>query len=1602
MYDNNDLLGREKLCGLILNAVDLYKKASKKRKDFDTTLNDALQRAEKIRDDNIASANTRCRSEKDNAKNNTEVYLQSMFINKMDTYYAKNNELLRSDETYNYFFSNDSCSYESFYSYDLTRLEEVFRENENGFVNCFNYILNNHSVKELDELYLEKCEVVKKSLYGEIDTPVRLMKEIETLSDKLSGKSSRYSEIYDKAVGSVNAEGLSFSELCEGIAVRYEEVNRDDLLNKYATNPKRRGGKESKKDFERMSVQIKEAFILYYALKNIIDSKYDFEKAALIRERDKAKNQLFENYNTLKFYYKNMNIIVRRAKEKAAHKIDEDEKTIEIKKDKNIEEYKQNHLKRCEEEKVLHRTKTNDFLKEVSDQLDDLFPDTLLDEYNGVRGHIQDLRNRFNISSDNYFFQMFSLDLTGLPEAVSKETREEGIFNVLKNKFSNGIDDLPFIWTASDGKSLLVKHDNDHIREAQEMACSVMIDFISLVRIGYLSINIIDKAYDGKSVSSISEGLDKVPGLINFGIKTKDHEITETIDRLYEIAEGHIPSDKTELLIVNGYPCGINDQTDSKLNSIFNCKNISTVLFINTEQKSTDTDSFFNNREEEEKKLARRIMNYEQNAIVIESSDPFMYSASYLVLQGADEQSMIINRQKLPDKRTLDNIFMAYAIITDAEQVCDPINLNPLKKLLTADDEKIVEENIESIRKIKNNRTVQGFPHRLEVGEMFFEREFFRRSVFYDEICNGLFANNTNEEDNIISGSPQLSLPLEFDLSRIFGLFIDNNCDDIEKINGLTNYIVWSFFKTMPKGKSQIVVFDSIKRGENIRELLELREKLPEVFTIDTKIQKKKETLNKLNTLIDDRIQKKLFGANNNIFEYNERSEKTQEKITILIIYDYPEHTDDSEYMKLLEGVLENGAKCGIITVFCNNSGDEYSGTLTENISKIKEKCLCIHCKNDGNYLSSYGIKIDPYELPSYEEIHSYIDDYTEEYKAVRNKGILFDDIKPSVFFEKRASDGISIPVGIGGGDSVVELAVGGEENAHHGLIIGGTGSGKSTLLHTMIMSGITHYGPDELNLYLLDFKSGTEFKIYEEHRIPHIKYLGLDAMQEYGVGVLESLIMEKLDRAQKFKDKNVTSISEYNKLEGVKPLPRILILIDEFQILFDKDIDAKLAPEAGGYATDIIKQGRSFGMHLIMATQSAKIFSSNLSIDKGTTEQMRLRIALSCSEEDTKYMFTDDPTRFNDAIAKMSGPKGTAVINLDILNTNVDNIGFRVSYCDNDYKNVLLDEVEQKVLQEYPDAEYDIHVFDANKKKSFADFCEERSVREYDEKGAVNIYVGEPVRMSDPCIITMENKSNHNMLVCGADTDMRNDIIDNVIISALLNRNTEIICVDGNAMVDEPLSDYYPVYEELFGERFRYASCEKEAFDMVKQLCDICDKRFKNGEDQEKKDKKYFFILRNFQHLDDFHEMFKGDNVPEDRWDDEPSAADPEDGYDNLKMPSFHNNVNMDQKINKIITRGRRKGIYTVIDCDDICIIDNSFKINGYINEFTEKILFIKDDSQLSYNLGGINNDVKMSNLKNNMVYHLSSGKAHIIKPFVKPGDKESLIRFFESVKMG
>src|SRR5262249_36616137 len=148
------------------------------------------------------------------------------------------------------------------------------------------------------------------------------------------------------------------------------------------------------------------------------------------------------------------------------------------------------------------------------------------------------------------------------------------------------------------------------------------------------------------------------------------------------------------------------------------------------------------------------------------------------------------------------------------------------------------------------------------------------------------------------------------------------------------------------------------------------------------------------------------------------------------------------------------------------------------------------------------------------------------------------------------------------------------------------TGSGKSTLLHALITNAALRYSPDELELYLIDFKKGVEFKVYAALELPHARVIAVESEREFGLSVLQRLDGELKARGDRFRELGVQDLASYREADGDKnPLPRILLVVDEFQEFFVED--DKIAQDVALLLDRLVRQGRAFGIHVNLGSQS-------------------------------------------------------------------------------------------------------------------------------------------------------------------------------------------------------------------------------------------------------------------------------------------------------------------------------------------------------------------------------------------------------------------------------
>ncbi|MGO9108164.1 MAG: FtsK/SpoIIIE domain-containing protein, partial [Thermoguttaceae bacterium] len=216
---------------------------------------------------------------------------------------------------------------------------------------------------------------------------------------------------------------------------------------------------------------------------------------------------------------------------------------------------------------------------------------------------------------------------------------------------------------------------------------------------------------------------------------------------------------------------------------------------------------------------------------------------------------------------------------------------------------------------------------------------------------------------------------------------------------------------------------------------------------------------------------------------------------------------------------------------------------------------------------------------------------------------------------------GIDVPLGRARAMKLQNLDLG-RGTSQHVLISGKTGSGKSTLLHVLITNVALRYSPDEVELYLVDFKKGVEFKAYSRHQLPHARVIAIESEREFGLSVLQRLDAELRSRGDQFRRLGVQDLKGFRNSQPDEKLARILLMIDEFQELFVED--DRIAQESALLLDRLVRQGRAFGIHVLLGSQT---LGGAYSLARSTIGQMAVRIALQCSEADAHLILSEENT---------------------------------------------------------------------------------------------------------------------------------------------------------------------------------------------------------------------------------------------------------------------------------------------------------------------------------------------------------------------------------------
>ena len=288
------------------------------------------------------------------------------------------------------------------------------------------------------------------------------------------------------------------------------------------------------------------------------------------------------------------------------------------------------------------------------------------------------------------------------------------------------------------------------------------------------------------------------------------------------------------------------------------------------------------------------------------------------------------------------------------------------------------------------------------------------------------------------------------------------------------------------------------------------------------------------------------------------------------------------------------------------------------------------------------------FAVPSADELIAASASVARRLRAAALDAVDFTSVQPldeNAMWRESSIDGITCAIGRYGTETV-ELTLGDEFNQrHNALITGAVGQGKSNLIMTVVHSLCERYSPDELELYLLDFKEGVTLRPFCEQEngefLPHARVVGLEADREFGLSVLEHLFGVYRKRLRLFKDDGVQNIRKYRERHPEARLPRILLVIDEFQLMLsERDSTSDRIAEL---LTRGVRLFRAAGIHVLMASQTLDgTVALAGSAGEGLFAQVPVRIALKNSLAESHA--TLGPK--NDAAAYVRARE--AIVNLD------------------------------------------------------------------------------------------------------------------------------------------------------------------------------------------------------------------------------------------------------------------------------------------------------------------------------------------------------------------
>ncbi|MFA9479192.1 FtsK/SpoIIIE domain-containing protein [Phycisphaerales bacterium AB-hyl4] len=618
-------------------------------------------------------------------------------------------------------------------------------------------------------------------------------------------------------------------------------------------------------------------------------------------------------------------------------------------------------------------------------------------------------------------------------------------------------------------------------------------------------------------------------------------------------------------------------------------------------------------------------------------------------------------------------------------------------------------------------------------------------------------------------GKYRLEVPKTFDVPALLAmpdrgsLLIETDSAGRDKSLELLQTVMARLLTTFPPGQVRFTLIDPVGLGQSFAGFMHLADYDDKLVgsRIWTESQHIEARLGALTNHMENVIQKYLRNEFKTIDEYNAQAHELAEPYRFVVIADYP-HGFSEEATRRLNSIVTSGPRCGVYALVVRDVRETVPGG--GKAEDLQRKCVQLVHRDgkltwEDEVFGAFPLKVErpPHEIVLTELLNR----VGEQSREASRVEVPFESIAPDEqnLWSRDASKELHVPLGRTGATRLQELRLG-TGMAQHVLMAGKTGSGKSTLLHVLITNLALWYSPDEVEFYLIDFKKGVEFKTYATHKLPHARAVAIESDREFGLSVLQRLDAELARRGELFREAGVQNLADYRTAKPDAVMPRTLLIVDEFQELFSED--DKLAADASLLLDRLVRQGRAFGIHVLLGSQT---LAGSSGLPRSTMGQMAVRMALQCSEADAQLIFDD-----GNSAAKLLSRPGEAIYN-DAGGAVEGNSPFQIAWLTEAQREQQLArasaEAEAKQVEREPtivfEGSADADVAGNRALAKLLDASEWPTLSGSSEPVG---WLGEPITIKSPTSVTFARRSGANVLMVGQRDGAVSALMSSLMVS--------------------------------------------------------------------------------------------------------------------------------------------------------------------------------------------------------------------------------------------